>query len=34
MGTGKVIDIEPLSKVCNKCKKLEGKNTTENELWK
>jgi hypothetical protein len=25
MGTGKVPDIEPLSKVCNKCKKHEGK---------
>jgi hypothetical protein len=34
METGKVLYVESLSKVCNKCKKNEGKNTTENELWK
>ena len=34
METGKVLYIEHLSKVCNKCKKHGGKNTAENELWK
>ena len=34
METGKVLDIEPLSKVCNQCKKHKGQNSTENELWK
>ena len=34
METGKVLYVEPLSKVRNKFKKNEGKNTTENKLWK
>ena len=34
MENGKVLDVEPLSKVCKVCKKHEGdKNTVENELW-
>ena len=35
METGKILDIEPLSKVCHPCKKHEGKeDTVESRLWK
>lgn len=35
METGKVLDVEPLSKVCQQCKKHEGdEETAENRLWK
>ena len=34
METGKVLDVEPLSKVCHTCKKLEGKNDLKSEELK
>ena len=35
MDTGKCLDVEPLSKVCKKCKQHEDdKNTPENAAWK
>lgn len=35
METGKVLDVEPLSKVCQQCKKHEAdEETVENRLWK
>lgn len=34
METGKILDVEPLSKVCHSCKKFEGKDDLETERLK
>lgn len=34
METGKVLDVEPLSKVCHNCKKFESKDDLQSELWR